>query len=71
MPDRIETYCGGHLVKRISQIDVGPTADKPYGQFVDGFYQWFIGDSEVTEEVARALIRGWGPVTPRPLDNVT
>ncbi len=59
MPDRIEAYCGGHLIKRIDQIDVGPAAGKPYSEFVDGRYRWFIGDAEVSEEVAEALIRGW------------
>jgi hypothetical protein len=60
---RVETFCGGHLLKVFDQVNVGPTADKPYNQYIDGRYCWMVDGVEISEESAQAMIRGW-PLEP-------
>ncbi len=50
---RTETYLDGHLVKEFSMVNIGPSAEKPYDDWIDGRHRWFLDGDEITE--ARAL----------------
>ena len=56
---RIETYCGGRLVKEISQIDV-TSAQTLRTEYIDGYHRWLLDGAEITEARALELIRDSG-----------
>jgi hypothetical protein len=53
---RTETYLSGRLVKEIDQVNVGPTADKPYDEWVDGRHRWFLDRAEITAAEAKTAL---------------
>jgi hypothetical protein len=55
---RTEAYLGGRLIKEIAQLNMGPTAARPYDLWVDGRHRWLLDGAEVTEDEAQALITG-------------
>ena len=54
--NRTETYLDGRLIKDIGMVNVGPTADKPYDEWVDGRHMWLLDGREITEPAALHLI---------------
>ena len=59
---RTETYLDGRLVKQFDMVNVGPTADKPWPEWVDGHHTWLLDGEEIGEADALDLI-GPDPVT--------
>lgn len=55
---RTESYLGGRLVKEIAQVNMGPTAARPYDLWTDGPYRWLLDGIEVTEAEAKTALAG-------------
>lgn len=55
---RTETYLDGRLVKEIGMVNIGPTAEKPYDNWIDGRHRWLLDGTEITEPQAQELLSG-------------
>jgi hypothetical protein len=57
---RTETYLDGRLVKEFDMVNIGPSAEKPYDDWIDGRYRWLLDGAEITEPQAQELLSGPG-----------
>jgi len=55
---RTETYLDGRLVKEFDMVNIGPSAEKPYDDWIDGRYRWLLDGAEITESRAEELLSG-------------
>ncbi len=55
---RTETYLDGRLVKETGMVNIGPSAGKPYDDWIDGRYRWLLDGAEITESRAEELLSG-------------
>lgn len=56
---RQEQYCGGRLVKKIDQINMGGAATNFTDQYVDGRHVWLLDGEEVAPAEAEAFRARW------------
>ena len=54
---RTEAYLDGRLVKEFDMVNIGPAAEKPYDDWIDGRYRWLLDGAEITEARALELLR--------------
>ncbi len=52
---RIETYCGGRLVKEFDQVDV-MSAQTLRHEYTDGRHRWLLDGAEISEDRALELV---------------